>query len=684
MRRSATLAGIVLIATLTPLCYFSALQGDFLWDDDHYVTQNDTLKTPQGLRRIWGDPRATPQYYPLVFTTFWIEYRLWGLNPLGFHLTNVFLHAANAVLLWCLLRALSVPGAWLAAAAFALHPVHVESVAWITERKNVLSGFFFLASFLAYWRFHVRSVASPGKESRLFLFRGPYLLALGLFLLALLSKTVAVSLPAVILIVLLWRYAPLRGKALLPLTPFFVLGLPFAWLTIWLEKHHVGAIGMDWSLTFGERVLVAGRALWFYLGKLLVPLDLMFNYPRWQVDPRELRQFLYPLGFLALVVAAAALRRRITGGPAAALASYCVAIMPALGLFDIYPMRYSFVADHFQYLASLSIIALLAAIARRVTVVGCSRLVPTARAPEACVARTWIVVSALVLAGLGFLTWKQAQTYRGPEVLWRATLARNPESWLSHINLGSLLERRGQLEEARGHFLAALRVRPGHANALFNLGVISERQGRSNDARDYFERAVQADQLSAPAAFRLGSVVDRQGDVAGARRWYEGALKLDASLAPFLVNRAVELQRAGRRADALTVLDGILRVVPAHARARYNRAVVLQETGDESGAREDYEQALRLEPEHALAHNNLALLLIKRGEYDRARIHLQSALRLDPKFAGARLNLGYLSEKTGDLEGAARSYDMALALDPTLDAAKSGLARARQLLLQAK
>lgn len=265
-------AGALLIAAVVVVAYLPALRGAFIWDDESYVTQNVHLRTWSGLRNIWFDVGATKQYYPAVHTSFWIEYHLWRLDPLGYHVSNVLLHAVGAILLWQVLRRLSVPGAWLAAAVFALHPVQVESVAWVTERKNVMSDVFYFAALLSYIRFSdLRLDRVPEGRPRRY-----YALSVLLFGCALCSKTVTCSLPAVILLLMWWKRKRLRVGEVLPVVPMFALGLALGLLTAYLEKYSVGALGEEWGFTFRERCLLAGRALWVYFGKLVYPTELAF------------------------------------------------------------------------------------------------------------------------------------------------------------------------------------------------------------------------------------------------------------------------------------------------------------------------------------------------------------------------------------------------------------------------
>jgi hypothetical protein len=319
------------------------------------------------------------QYYPLVHTSFWLEYHLWQLDPFGYHLVNVLLQAVNAILLWRVLEKLQVRGAWLAAAIFAIHPVHVESVAWISERKNLLCGAFYLSSLLAYLRFRPLGTVPRGSAERQAgetpapLRNQPvenrlgrwYWLALALFVGAMLSKTVACTLPVTILVVTWWKRGSIKQRDLGLVTPFLAVGAALGFVTVWVEIYRTGASGAGWSFTSFDRVLIAGRALWFYAAKLLWPENLTFIYPRWTIDAGDWRQWMFPLGAALVALALWAMHRRIGRGPIAAAAFFIITLGPALGFFNVYPMRYTFVADHYQYLASIGlIVAVVAAGAR--------------------------------------------------------------------------------------------------------------------------------------------------------------------------------------------------------------------------------------------------------------------------------------------------------------------------------
>jgi tetratricopeptide (TPR) repeat protein len=495
---------------LLALAYLPTTWAAYVWDDRYYLVENAALRDIPGLRRIWLAPQATPQYYPLVFSAFWLEYRLWGLDPTGYHLVNVAVHGLNAVTVWRVLGRLGLPGAWLAASIFALHPVQVESVAWISERKNVLSGLFYLGSLLAYWRFD-----PPGPEG------GPrgdsaarwgwYATAWLLFLAALWSKSVTCSLPAALLLIAWWRRGRLGRRDVLPLVPFFLTGAWAAAVTVWMETHHVGATGPEWSLSWIDRGLVAGRALWFYAGKLAWPAGLCFIYPRWYPDARVWWQYAYPIGFVALLGALWWARGRIGRGPMAGVLFFAGTLSPALGFFNVYPQRYSFVADHFQYLASLGLIAPASVLLARAAGQRGLR-----RAALGC-----------LLLVLGTLTFARTLAFRDDGTIWSDNLKKDPGSWIAHNNLGTLDLNRGRLEEARAHFVAALRLYPDYPEAHYSLGAVLEEQGDLDGAEDHLRRALGRD---SPVAWKahhvLGLLHKKRGEFGEAAEQFRAALRL--------------------------------------------------------------------------------------------------------------------------------------------------------------
>ena len=534
---------------LVILAYRPALSCDFIWDDDQYVYENPVLTSDTGLRDIWLDPLATPQYYPVVHTSYWLEHKLWGMRPLGYHSTNLLLHGAAAILLYLLLLQLKVPGAWWAAALFAIHPVNVESVAWITERKNVLAGLFaFAALNFGWW--------ATESQSRWQSSFWKWLCALLFFVLALLSKTVACSMPAVLLLLLWWRRR-LRPGTVAPLIPFFASGLLFALLTVRLERHFVGADGPEWDLSLIDRCLIAGRALWFYISKIAWPEPLMFIYPRWEINSAVWWQYLFPLAALFVLIVGAAQALRGKRGLFACSAMFAGVLVPALGFFNVYPMLFSFVADHFQYLATPVACAGLCAV-----VFGNASHGRLRRGGMTAVLAVFLVLSIL-----------QCRIYQDEETLWRATAADNPTAWIAHNNLGLIQLNRGETTEAIAAFHTALRYRPHHSTAWGNLGLAYSQLGQKSSAASAFRKSVElepedADALNLAANF-----------FAGERRYDEALPLYLAALArkddPGIgTNCAAMLIEAGRWQDAAPRLQTIVQSYPDFPAARYHLAYV--------------------------------------------------------------------------------------------------------------
>jgi protein O-mannosyl-transferase len=521
--RSFTL-GALAILLVTLAVYTPAMRGGFIWDDDVLVAQNPLIRSAKGLGSIWaapvlGDPGYLIQYYPLVYTVFSLEHAFFGGNPLGYHLVNVLLHAFNAILLWMALRRLAVPGAFVAAALFAVHPVHVESVAWISELKNVLSGSFYLLSLLAYLRFLGIRELSTDRTSGRWSF---YTCALVCFAFALLSKTVTASLPVVLLLLIWWKNGSVKGRDVVAVVPFFVLGIVLGSVTIFFERSYAGTHGPLWALSFPERFLVAGRALWFYISKLALPLHLTFIYPRWAIDAGSWWQYLFPFSVFLFVFTLWTDRARLGRGPFVAVACFIVTLSPALGFFNVFPMLYSFVADHFQYLASAGLIALFSA--------GMARAL---KRPA------FVAVSCSILLALGALTWRQGGIYKDLETLWRDTLSKNPACWMAHVNLGKILSMRGDSAEAILHYQQALTIWPGDAGARNNLAIELANAGQMDAAIEQLQQAIRVWPKYVDARCNLAIFLAEQGKTQEAIAQYRQVLQIrpDHALARENLNR---------------------------------------------------------------------------------------------------------------------------------------------------
>lgn len=608
----AALVPLLLVTTLA--AYFPALTGEFLWDDAGHVT-HPSLQSWSGLGRIWFEVGATQQYYPLLHTALWIEHRIWGDATVGYHLINVLWHVTSACLLIAILRRLAVPGAVLAGMIFALHPVCVESVAWIAEQKNTLSTIFYLAAALAWLRFD-----DDRRPSR-------YAIASVWFLAALLTKTVTATLPAALLVVAWWRRGRLSWRGdVQPLLPWLVLGVAAGLGTAWLETAQIGAGGDDFALGIVERTLLAGRAGWFYLGKLLWPAGLTFFYPRWTIDAASAWQWIFPVATLLLLAALVHWRHR-TRAPLAAVLLFGGTLVPVLGFVNVYPFVFSYVADHFQYLASLGIIAFLSAAATR----GWTLL----SGPR----RGGFAAAAALLVILGGLTWRQSGMYRDVFTLYEATLARNPSSWAAHLNLGTAWDEAGQPEKALPHLQQALELKPGHPEPLNTLGNVLNRLGRPREALPLLEEAVQRQPRFATAHNTLGSILmalERPEDgIAAFRR----ALAIEPTLTIAQVNYGWAMGNQGRVAEAVAQFEQARKRQPESADVEFKWALTYALHNRLAEALPHFARAVELQPENVDMRHAYGRALLAFGREAEAAAHFNEALRITPSHAGARAGL---------------------------------------------
>ncbi|MGB7217318.1 MAG: tetratricopeptide repeat protein [Vicinamibacterales bacterium] len=655
--RTAGLAWGALLILITVVAYLPSLRNGFIWDDDDYVTKNLVLRSLDGLRQLWLEPRSVPQYYPVTFTSFWLEYRLWGLQPLGYHATNILLHAASALLLWRVLGRIGVAGAWFAAALFAVHPMQVESVAWVTERKNVLSGLFFFAAFLTYLRAEDREAATIRW--------GPYLGALALFAAAVLSKSTACSLPAVLVLVLWWKRRSLDAQTIWRLIPMFIVGLSMAGTTVWLERYHVGANGPEFQFSALERVLVAGRVLWFYPGTFVWPTTLAFMYPRWAIDTSVWWQYLFPLGAAATIAALFQARERLGEGPLVGALCYAGVLTPALGFINVYPMRYSFVADHFAYLPVVALMVFAAAAGAWIL----------ARVPEASRWAAGTLGGAVTLLVLGILTSAHTRAFRDPRTLWTDTLSKNPASWMAHNNLGMLLKEDGKTAEAIAHYVEALRLNPDSPEAHTNYGVVLVGEGQIDEAISHYRAALRTEPRFPDAHHNLGMALESQGqsdtaieELRAAIRWRPNYVESHHAL-------GILLGRKGQIDDAIAEFTTVVEADPARADGQYNLGVALAMTGKTDQAAARFRETLRLRPLDAKAHHNLGTMLSQSGSLDEAMVHFNRALEIAPEYFDAHNNLGLALRRAGRLDEAIAHFTEAVRLRPTDEGAK-GLLRA--------
>ena len=584
-------AALIIAAAL--IAYLPATHGGYIWDDDVYVTENPLLSAPDGLRRIWFSLDSPSQYFPLVYTTFRIEHAIWGLNPAGYHWVNIVLHIANALLVWWLLSRLKIPGAWLAAMVFGLHPVHVESVAWITERKNVLSVFFFLLTLLAWTRF----IAEEARKKWAF-----YALALVCSALALFAKTTACTLPAALLLILWLKHMPINRWRIAQVIPFLALGAGMGGLTIWWERFHQGTHGKLFALGLADRVLIATHAVWFYLGKILWPVNLAFSYPHWTLHPWNPLSYSWLLACLALCYVIYCAREDIGRGGEVAALYFVATLSPMLGFIMLYTFLYSFVADHYQYAASIGPIALV-----------CAGVVTLAQSCKKIRNGVYAGSSVLLLA-LGFLTWKQCHIYESGKTIWSDTLRKNPGSLMAHFNLANQLMREGNYKEGLLHYDRAVEIDPTFVDARVNRADSLIVMGRPEDAEADYMAALKLDPGNDIAQNRFGTLLRKMNNPGDAAIHFQ---------------KAVELQ-------------------PHYPLYRKNLADTLASLGDFSGALPNYLEIERLYPDQPQSHLELGPVWLGLGKPDETIREYSEAIRLDPRSAEAATKLAWVLATCGN------------------------------------
>jgi Flp pilus assembly protein TadD len=667
--------------------YAGVFSAGWIWDDDDYVYANPTLDQPDAVARIWTDPAASPQYYPLVFTVLWAEKQLWGLWPPGFHALNVLLHAGSSLAIWQLVRRLGIPGGFLAGLLFALHPVHVETVAWVTELKNTLSLFFALLSLHAYLSFldgrggitptsapppDVSAAASTAAAETA---RAPlsglgprawYAAAVLLYAGAVFSKTVTASLPAVILVITWWRTGTLTRRDLLPVVPLVLLGLPLGLQTAWLEREQVKAVGAEFELSLPERLQLAGRNVWFYLGKLVWPANLVFIYPRWRIDGGDIPGYTWAaaaaatlggLAWLAARPAGSLSQGRRNRGPLAAALLFGGLLFPALGFINVYPFKFSYVADHFQYHASIAPLVLAAA-----GIATLSRwAVAFGRAGPAAV---W----AVTLGMLGLLaarTAAQVPVYHDRETLWRHTIKHNPKAVIGYVNLAEALVDRGQFREVPALLTAARRLAPDDLEADLIEAAVAFREGRYADAEAINRRALARPMVNVKAVSNLAVCLSAQ------ERWSEAAET--AGLAVRLLDDAdtrltlgIALAKLGRMDEAVEQLCTARVRGPRHPLVADRLGLLLLQLGRLDEAEAALRDAHALAPSAAGPLGNLGTLELLRGRPAAAVVHLQQAVGIDPADPVLWANLARGLADSGRRDAARAAAGRAIELEPTL------------------
>ena len=727
-----------LLAFLTAIFvfYFPALSGGFIWDDLLF-SEEKLIRDWSGLWDIWFAPYKILEeghYWPITYTSFWLDHKLFGLNPTGHHIVNCILYFINVVLIWRLLLKLEVPGAWAISMIFAVHPLHVESVAWLIERKSLLSALFYLGAVHLWLRFRESSSLKA------------YALALILYMLSLLSKSIAVTLPATLLVLLWWKQERISAQEIMRLLPFFIVGFAIS-LGDYLFYTTRGELGLGYS--FWERVLIAVQAVWFYAGKLLWPTNLMVVYPHWDVSIDSLINWLFVAAATGVLILLWGCRHRIGKGPLAGVVFFVIALSPTLGFVDYRYMEVSFVADRYQYLAGLGLMAVLIggavyAIQRHLTSSG-----PAVMG----------IVAVLVI-GLGSLTWRQATIYQDGVTFFSHIVAHNPTASGAYANLGDALLQQQRYDEAVIAFQKAIDMNGDSILAYGGIANSYHKLGQNNKAMEWIDRARtlnptpliqdKLSQLSARVLLALGKTEEaeqhllqadqggdsdqeiwrllklhqvsaKRGDIDKASIYLQRVLKLAKGDPKTLQSVADTLRSQKQYTLAIEIYKEMLAIDPnlaaAHAGMgdvlyqleRYEEAIesfgrsaelnpvppsvttqliymglAAGELGRSADAAQYYERAVELDPRNASALEHLALFRFQEKRYEDALRLYKAASDSRPRDAQLHFNIGTILQNLERPVEAVHSYETALSLDPNIKGLRSSLKQLKRKIAEQK
>ena len=645
------------LALLVGVSYFPAIRAGFVWDDK-LVTTLTAIRDWGGIAKLWFAPGSAylqgdvgeGHYWPLTYSTFWLEHKLWGLDPAGYHIVNILLHFANTALLWCLLLRLAVPGAWLVAAVFAVHPLHVESVAWIIERKDVLSALFYLTAVLGWIRF----VEEPRRER--------YFLVLVLFVAGLLSKSIVVTLPVTLLIYHWWQWGRVTQTDLVRLGPFFLVALC---ITVADLSFYTSREPLSLGYSPIERVLIAARALWFYAGKLLWPTELAVVYPLWDIGIGDPLDWAYVVAGIAVAVLLWFGRERLGRGPLVGVAFFAVTLSPVLGFVDFGYMQFSLVADRFQYLAGIGVIAVLIGGA----VHGVSRLAGAFRTGA-------YGFATVVLVLLGVMTWQQASIYRDEISFFSHIVSFNPEARDAHLNLASALAAADRAEEALAAVRIAVARRPDLVNAHSILGVALMKLNHLKEAEESLRRALELDPRHNVVHQNLGEVLRRQGRYEEAIASYRTMLESDPEYALAYAGIGDALFHLGRYDEAIKSLSRAVSLLPdspvvGTLYVRMGRASL--ELDRFETAEKHFQRTMEINPNAVEPLVYLASLRIAQQRFEEADEYLLRAQQLKPRNIATLQNIAEILRKQGHHEQAIAAYRVVLDVDPECAPAYAGM-----------
>ncbi|MCE0497278.1 MAG: tetratricopeptide repeat protein [Methylacidiphilales bacterium] len=655
-------AAVIIFATA--VIFWPVLHGDWLWDDGFDITQNPVTQSANGLWSIWFEPGSQADYYPLKASVQWAQWHLWGNDTFGYHVTNIVLHLAASLLVWRLFHKLGLRLAWLGGLLFAIHPVQVESVAWIAELKNTLSMPFFLLSMCFYLDY-------DGSGSR-----RDYLLALGFFLLAMLSKTTLVMFPVVILLYAWWKRGRFGWNDLKASTPFFLVSLTLGWVTLrcghWYSQlHHAPSQAPDLGGVL-SRLALTGSSLAFYFWKAVWPAHLLPIYPQWKIDPPSLPELLpWPVMagyFFWFWKYRASWGRHMLLG----LGYFLMMLAPFVSVSVAGYTYFTWVMDHFLYVPIVGLIGL--------AVAGLGALDNRAAPGLRFIGWAGVATILVLLAGK---SRSYAEKFASPENLWSYCVAHNPESWMAHYNLGIALSQKGEEDEAIAQFQKTMEINPGHVLAHTNLGMALFHKGQVDAAIEQYQKVLQIYPDIAQAHNNLGNAYLKKGWIDAAIAQYQKALEINPNYASVHTNLGDVLLQEVRMDEAIAQYQEALGIDPNDVEAHFKFGNALLQKGRMDEAIAQYQKALELNPNYMEAHYNLGNALLQKGRVDEAIVQFKKALEINRNLPEAHSNLGIALIQKGRVNEAISQFQEALRLKPDYSDAQKNLAAAQAMARQA-
>lgn len=549
-----TLIVKVLVIVIACLWIYSPVfNGDWLWDDDYLITANLVVQSPDGFASFWVEPK-TADYFPLTMSLLWLMWKWFGMDSTGYHVASVLLHALGSCLVWALLKTIGLRGGWLVGLFFSVHPIAVESVAWVSELKNTFSLPFFLLAGCFFVRFE-----DTGR--RIF-----YWWALVLFLAAMLAKSSAVMFPVVMLLYVWWLRDRIVWRDLWNAAPFFLVSLILGLVTLYFQ--HSRAIGNE-PIPIGgldSRFAIAGMAIFFYLSKILWPALLLPIYPQWNANPPELIQFL-PWSVLAGVLGVFWIRRKTWGRHALMGAGfYLITLLPVLGFVAMSYMRVGWVADHFLYIPMIGVVALGVGVGFRASDLA---------------GKKWRLVfgafAAFVVGVLAFWSHRYAGIWENEDKLWNYTLKHNWECWQAHNRIGAREFNRGNVDVALDHFREATRLRPDLAETQNNLGSAVLAKKDTKAAIKQFQEALRLSPDIVAIQSNLARALLLDNQPAAAAEFYADLCRRYPDNSTFLCNLGVTLYQSGKKTEAIAIFRRALEMDPNLLDARENLHAAMEE-----------------------------------------------------------------------------------------------------------